>query len=69
MAVVIPFAPHLRPAAGTTPRAVAADILFFTGIRYDRQVEAEPREAVLAPPAKRRSAPRPRRVKSAGQPV
>lgn len=43
MAVVIPFAPHRRalPAeASATPRQEPATILFFTGVRYERQGEA-----------------------------
>ncbi len=44
MAVVIPFAPRRRRSA--RPRAAeprdAAQILFFTGIRYERHGEPQP---------------------------
>jgi hypothetical protein len=72
MAVVIPFAPHRRSTSERSERASAsasADILFFTGVRYDRQDDGEPAKPAARPAAKRRAAPRPRRAKSAGQPV
>jgi hypothetical protein len=44
MAVVIPFAPQRRnrqvPACSLPPRM--AEILFFTGVRYERVPEARP---------------------------
>jgi hypothetical protein len=72
MAVVIPFAPHRRPLSQAVEPPLAgppADILFFTGVRYDRQAETERAVLVERPPGKRRAPLRPRRVKSAGQPV
>ena len=47
MAVVIPFAPQRRPrqasACSLTPRT--AEILFFTGVRYERAPEVRPAAA------------------------
>lgn len=51
MAIVIPFAPQRRPRQGSAcslpPRT--AEILFFTGVRYERAPEARPPAA--KPPA------------------
>lgn len=58
MAIVIPFAPLRRPqqasACSLPPRA--AEILFFTGVRYERVPEARP------PAAKTSANARPRKV-------
>ncbi len=57
MAVVIPFAPQRRPqpaSTGSLPPQTA-EILFFTGVRYERAPEARP-------PAAKASAGRPRKV-------
>lgn len=57
MAVVIPFAPQRRPqsaSAGSLPPQTA-EILFFTGVRYERAPEARP-------PAAKTSAGRPRKA-------
>lgn len=58
MAVVIPFAPQRRPrqvsACSLPPQT--AEILFFTGVRYERASEARP-AAVKAS-----TNPRPRKV-------
>ena len=57
MAVVIPFAPQRRPqqaqACSLPPQT--AEILFFTGVRYERAPEARP-------PAAKTSAGRPRKA-------
>lgn len=54
MAVSIPFAPQRQPPATSTcslpPRT--AEILFFTGVRYERPPEARP-PAAKAPAAGR----------------
>lgn len=58
MAIVIPFAPQRRPQQVSTcslpPRT--AEILFFTGVRYERAHEARP------PAAKASADARPRKV-------
>ena len=51
MAVVIPFAPQRRPqsaSAGSLPPQTA-EILFFTGVRYERAPEARPPAAKASP--------------------
>lgn len=65
MADVIPFAPRRR-SASQGPAAVgpSGQILFFTGVRYERQVDPVPVEALRR--RRRRSVAR---GKSAGQPV
>lgn len=47
MSNVILFAPRPRPASISTACAVAepAQILFFTGVRYERSAEAVPAES------------------------
>jgi hypothetical protein len=59
MAVVIPFAPQRRPqpasAGGLLPQT--AEILFFTGVRYERAPEARPPAKASAERA-RKVAPR-----------
>ncbi|POR48025.1 hypothetical protein [Bosea psychrotolerans] len=77
MADVIPFAS--RPKAAPTSHKAApisqesapargpAMILFFTGVRYERQAEAAAIDERVT--RKRRAAPRQGRAKSAGQPV
>ncbi|MCR4521408.1 MULTISPECIES: hypothetical protein [Bosea] len=47
MAVVIPFAPQRRPqpASASFPPSQTAEILFFTGVRYERAPEARPQAA------------------------
>ncbi|MCO5092426.1 hypothetical protein [Bosea sp. (in: a-proteobacteria)] len=44
MAVVIPFAPQRRsrPSPGGSSPPRTAEILFFTGVRYERAPEARP---------------------------
>lgn len=43
MSIVIPFAPSAKIARGSQEeRAEPAQILFFTGVRYERQVESAP---------------------------
>lgn len=72
MTIVIPFAPHRRSASPRSePQSsiTSADILFFTGVRYERQGEPDPVSAADRPAVKRRATTRPRRAKSAGQPV
>lgn len=57
MAVVIPLAPARR--SRRTPaneQGAAAQILFFTGVRYERMPEPAPREAA---PRKRTRGPLP----------
>lgn len=58
MAIVIPFAPQRRPQQGSTcslpPRT--ADILFFTGVRYERAPE------VRTPAGKAAASARPRKI-------
>ncbi|WNJ89205.1 hypothetical protein [Bosea sp. 685] len=76
MADVISFAS--RPKLASRAKAAAtsqenspargpAMILFFTGVRYERQAEAAALDRRVA--RKRRAAPRDGRAKSAGQPV
>jgi hypothetical protein len=78
MAVVIPLAPHRRAQPSEAPaasRQEPATILFFTGIRYERQDEPEPAEpavrsrtrASTPPPASRPK--RPKKATSARQPA
>lgn len=58
MADVIPLAPHRRPRLPTGPLSGGtADILFFTGVRYERADEPQPRDAVSRP-ARRAAAPK-----------
>lgn len=78
---VIPFAPRRRPVDRAPPEGAqqAADILFFTGVRYERQ--PEPLPAAKSLPAAKPARPTPRatarskpiaksaRHKSAGQPA
>ncbi len=78
MAVVIPLAPHRRAQpseASAASRQEPATILFFTGVRYERQAEpatAEPAvrrrpRALAATPA---SGPkRPKKATNARQPA
>jgi len=58
LAIVIPFAPRRRPQQGSAcslpPQK--AEILFFTGVRYERAPEARP------PTAKPSAGTRPRKV-------
>lgn len=58
MAVVIPFAPQrrLQPASACSLPPRTADILFFTGVRYERAPEVRP------PAAKASTGARPRKV-------
>ncbi len=58
MAVVIPFAPQRRPqqALASSLPPQTAEILFFTGVRYERAPEAR------QPAAKTSSAGRARKV-------
>jgi len=78
MAVVIPLAPHRRAQAADAagvPRREPAAILFFTGVRYER----EPEPAAPEPAGRRRrrilaTAPaggpkRPKRVTTTRQPA
>jgi hypothetical protein len=78
MAVVIPLAPRLRaqnPEAPATPRHEPAAILFFTGVRYEREIEPpvpEPtgrraRRVVATAPAGRPK--RPKKATTARQPA
>ena len=58
MAVVIPFRfarPGRRSTASEAPTAGSAEILFFTGVRYERQAEkpAAPRTEDLRRPTAR----------------
>lgn len=58
MAIVIPFAPQRRPqqVSACSPPPQTAEILFFTGVRYERASEARP------PAAKASAGARPRKV-------
>lgn len=79
MAVVIPLAPRRRaqPAeASALPRTEPATILFFTGVRYERQgdpgVVAEapsPRRPRVQPPSATSRPKRPRKATHARQPA
>lgn len=67
---VIPFAPRRRPVERASPERAqqAADILFFTGVRYERQPDPSP----ATKPTRRtpRGAARGKPIaKSAGQPA
>ena len=69
MSIVIPFAPrpHAAPSQRPAlPQGAAAEILFFTGVRYERQPDPAPAEAQVL---RRRNAAAARRSKRAGQPV
>jgi hypothetical protein len=74
MAIVIPLAPHRRPQSSPSsePSSKVADILFFTGVRFERPAEPAPMEQ----PARRKRSPAaaPKRVhvkgpKNARQPA
>jgi hypothetical protein len=68
MSVVIPFTPRPRAAmsAGAqVPDGEVAQILFFTGVRYERQAEPAPGSA----PATRRRRSASARRASVGQPA
>lgn len=69
MADVIPLAPlrRPRPEAGNLP-GHGAQILFFTGVRYERAAEPLPREKA-ARPARRPAAPGLRGGRKARQPA
>ena len=78
MADVIPFASRLKATPTSSHKAApisqesspvrgTAMILFFTGVRYERQAEAAAIDRQA--PRKRRAPPRQGRAKSAGQPV
>jgi hypothetical protein len=76
MADVIPFASRSKSAfpakaelisQGSPPARGTAMILFFTGVRYERQAEAAAIDRRVT--RKRRAASRQGRAKSAGQPV
>ncbi|CAN7646857.1 hypothetical protein LJR009_005850 [Bosea sp. LjRoot9] len=83
MADVIPFASRPKSASRaetaptshkpaptsqeSSPARGTAMILFFTGVRYERQAEAAAIDRRA--PRKRRATPRQGRAKSAGQPV
>ena len=57
MAVVIPLAPHRRSQpseASAATRQEPAAILFFTGVRYERQAQAATPEPAAPEPAVRR---------------
>lgn len=80
MAVVIPLAPHRRSQTASTssaPRQEEAMILFFTGVRYERQAEpaaAEPavrrrRPALAAAPAVVAGTKRVKKATNARQPA
>ena len=58
MAIVIPFAPQrrLQPVSDCSLPPRTAEILFFTGVRYERTPEARP------PAAKATANARPRKV-------
>ena len=78
MAVVIPLAPHRRSQPSEAPAASRQEpgtILFFTGVRYERQDEPAPAEPTVprrprvltSPPA---SGPkRPKKATSVRQPA
>ena len=65
MAVVIPFAPQRRPQQGSAcslpPRT--AEILFFTGVRYERPPEARPPAAKVSAGARTRKVAARKRVR------
>lgn len=65
MADVIPLAPRrrFRRAAEGSISAQDAEILFFTGVRYERQPEPAQRRSA---PAERRAQPKPAGAKPAG---
>lgn len=70
MSVVIPIASHLRAQDRPSPLPEpgrAAEILFFTGVRYQR--DPEPLPAAKAVRGQGRAARSASRGKSAGQPV
>jgi len=68
MSIVIPFAPRPKPAQGVPETSSRpAQILFFTGVRYERQ--PEPADAELLPRARPRAARVAARAKIAGHPV
>ena len=61
MAVVIPFAPKRRQQARSCSLPLRmAEILFFTGVRYERFAEARPHEGRA--PVRRPRKPAPRRT-------
>lgn len=64
MTVIIPFALYRYPQARSCPfpRRVA-EILFFTGVRYERPAETSPLKAKTSS-AKARPARRPRKAAS-----
>lgn len=69
MSIVIPFAPRAR-STGANPTASVrepAQILFFTGVRYERQDETA--AADLRAPRRRRPSRTTARPKSAGHQV
>lgn len=52
MAVVIPLAPHRRAQPSEAPAGIRqepATILFFTGVRYERQAEPAASEPAVRP--------------------
>ena len=69
MAVVIPFAPQRRsrwaPACPLPPRT--AEILFFTGVRYERVPEARPPAPKTLPPKSQPPKSRPPKTPAAGR--
>ncbi|PZO00258.1 MAG: hypothetical protein DCF30_10075 [Hyphomicrobiales bacterium] len=77
MAVVIPLAPHRRSQPSEAPAALRQEpgtILFFTGVRYERQAEPAPAEPTvrrrpraLTPPAN--GPKRPKKATNARQPA
>jgi len=56
MAIVIPFAPQRRPqqASACSLPPQTAEILFFTGVRYERAPEARPPAAKASANARSR---------------
>jgi len=61
MAVIIPFALYRYPQARSCPfPRRMAEILFFTGVRYEQAAETSPLQAM--PSAKTRPARRPRKA-------
>jgi hypothetical protein len=70
MTVVIHLAPYLRPRQpeSAVPTEHAAQILFYTGVRYERARDAEPVEAP-APRRRRSPASRLADAKRARQPA